>query len=64
MNIIVNITFLNDLNITVITTLKYYHKQPLNKKLKLMGKAMNYFQEKLLSHKILSCMVPWATKFF
>ena len=41
MNIIVNVTFLNDLNITVITTLKYYHKEPLNKKLKLMGETMN-----------------------
>ena len=64
LNIIVNVNFFSDLNITVSTTLKYYHKQALNKKLKLMGVIMKYFPEKLLGHEIFCTMVPWATKFF
>ena len=43
----VNVNLFSDLSITVSTTLKYYHKQVLNKKLKLMGAAMKYFPEKL-----------------
>ena len=64
LNIIVNVNFFSDLNITVSATLKYYHIQALNKKLKLMGGAMKYFPEKLLGHEILSFVVSWATKFF
>ena len=63
LSIIVNVNF-SDLNITVSTTLKYYHKQALNKKLKLMREAMKYFPKKLLAHKISSSMVSWATNFF
>ena len=59
LNIVVNINFCSDLNITVSTNFKYYHKQALNKKLKLMGRAMKYFPEKLLGHEILSSMVPY-----
>ena len=54
LNIIVNVNFFSDLNITVSTNLKYFHKQDLNKKLKLMGGAMKYFPKKLLGHKIFS----------
>ena len=46
-----NVNLFSDLSITVSTTLKYYHKQVLNKKLKLMGAAMKYFPEKLLAMK-------------
>ena len=53
LNIVVNVNFFSDLNITVSTTLKYYHKQALNKKLKLMEGAMKYFPEKLLGHQII-----------
>ena len=58
LNIIVKVNFLSDLNIAVSTTLKYNHKQALNKKLKLMGGAMKYFPENLLGHEIFSSMVP------
>ena len=64
LNIVVNGCFFSDLNITVSTTLKYYHKQTSNKKLKLMENAMKYFREKLLDHEIFSSMVPWATNLF
>ena len=64
LNIIVNANFFSELNITVSTTLKYYHKQALSKKLKLMGGAMKYFSKKLQGHEIFSSMVSWATKFF
>ena len=64
LNIVVNGYFFSDLNITVSTTLKYYHKQTSNKKLKLMGDAMKYFREKLLGHEIFSSMVPWAMNLF
>ena len=53
-----------NLNITVITTLKYCYKEALNKKLKLMGGAMNYFLKKLMDHEIFRSMVSWATKEF
>ena len=36
LNIIVNVNFVSDLNITVNTNLEYYHKKALNKKLKLI----------------------------
>ena len=63
-DIIVNVNFYSDLNFTVSTTLKYHHKQALNRKLKLVGRTMKYFLEKLLGHEIFSSMVSWATKFF
>ena len=64
LTIVVNVNFFSDLNITVSTTMKYYHKQALNKKLEYMGGAMKYFPESLLGHKKFSSMVLWATKFF
>ena len=54
LNITVNGNFFDDLNIIVSTTFKYYHKQFLNKKLKLMGEVMKYFPRKLLGMKYLA----------
>ena len=53
-----------NLNITVSTTLKYCYKKVLNKKLKLMGRAMKYFPKKLLVHEIFRSMVSRAMNFF
>ena len=64
LNIIVYVNFFSDLNISVSPNLKFYHNQALNKKLKLMARAMKYFPEKLLGHEIFSSMVPWDTKCF
>ena len=47
LNIIVKISSFSPLNTNASTTLKYYHKQALNKKLKLMGGAMKFFTKKL-----------------
>ena len=52
LNIIVNINFLRDLNITVGINLQATSKQALSKNLKLMGEAMKYLPEKLLGHEI------------
>ena len=46
------------LNVKVNTSLKYYSKQNLKKKVKLMGWAMNFFTKKLLGHEIFSSMIP------
>ena len=54
LNNIVSINPFNALNITENITLKYYHKQALNKKLKLIG-DMKYFSKKLLEHEIFIC---------
>ena len=62
LNVIVNISSFRTLNNNVNATLKYYRKQALNKKLKLMGGAIQYFTKKPLGHKILSSMISWATK--
>ena len=64
--IIVNVNFFSDLKFeyTVNTTMKYYYKKALNKKLKLMGEAMKHFPKKLLGHEIFRPVVSWATKFF
>ena len=62
LNIIVNITPLSPLNNNVNTTLKYHHKQALNKKLQLMRETMKYFTKKVLGYGIFSYMIPWATK--
>ena len=66
LNVIVNISSFSALNLNtnVNTTLKYYRKQALNKKLKLMEEAKNFFTKKLLDHGIFSSMLPWATKYF
>ena len=64
LNIIVNIAFFSPLNTNVHTSLKYYRKQALNKILKMMGGPRKFFAKKLLSHKIFSSMISWATKYF
>ena len=64
LNIILNISSFSPLNTNVNTTLKYYHKQALNKTLKLMGGAENFFTKNLMSHEILNSMIPWTTKYF
>ena len=43
LSIMVNVNIFSALNINVNITSKNCHKQALNKKLKLMGRAMKYF---------------------
>ena len=62
LNIIVNVSSFIPLNNNVNTSVKYYRKQALNKKLKLMREAMKYFTKKLLGHEIFSSMIHWALK--
>ena len=62
LNIIVNVNWFE--YYTESTTLKYYHRQALNKKLELMGRTLKYFPEKLQGHELFSFMVPWAAIFF
>ena len=64
LNIIVNISSLSPLNTNVNTTLKYYSKQGLNKKLKLIVGALKFFTKKLLGQEIFGSLVPWARKNF
>ena len=52
------------LYITVNTTLKYYHYQPLNKKLNVMGRVPNFSWKNLLGYEVVSSIVPWATILF
>ena len=54
-DIIVNISSFRPLNNNVNTTLKYYRKQALKKK--LMGRIMNFFTKKKLGHEIFSSMI-------
>ena len=61
---IVNINFFRAVSINSETTLKYYHKQTLKTKLKMMGGSMKYFSKKLLGHEIFSFMVFWTTNLF
>ena len=63
LNIIVNICCFSPMNNKVNTTLKYYCKQALNKKLKLTGGPMNFFTKKLLGHEIVSSMIPLSTEY-
>ena len=63
LNIIVNISSFSPLNTNANTTLKFYRKQALNKKLKLIRGAMKFFTKKLLGQEIFSSMIPWATKY-
>ena len=53
-DIIVNISYFCDMNVTVNTILKYYHKQALNKKLELMRKVIKYFGQNYLVMKYLA----------
>ena len=46
LNIIVNISSFSPLNTNVNTTLKYYRKQALNKKLKLIRGTMEFSYKK------------------
>ena len=46
LNIILNITSFSPLNTNVITTLKYYHKKTINKKLILIRGVMKFFTKK------------------
>ena len=62
--IIVNISSFIALNTNVNTTLKYYRKQALNEKLKLIRGAMKFFTKKLLDQEIINSMIPWTTKYF
>ena len=49
MNVILNISSFSPLNTNVNTTLKYYRKQALNNKLKLIRGDMKLFTKKLLN---------------
>ena len=62
LNIIENISSFSPLNNNVSTTLRYYHKPALNKKLKLIGGTIKYFTKMQLGHEIFSSIIPWATK--
>ena len=70
LNIVVNISLFSPLNINVTTTLKYYCKQALNKKLNLMGGTMKFFMnitffmKKLQDYEIFSSKIPWVKKYF
>ena len=64
LNIIVNISSFSPLDTSVNTMLKYYRKQALNKKLKLIRGAMKCCTKKLLGQEILSPMIPWSMKCF
>ena len=63
-NIIVNISSFSLSNTNVNTTVKYYHKQALNKKIKLLERAMNFFTKKLQGHEVFSSMIFCAIKYF
>ena len=52
------------MNTNVDTILKHYHKQALNKKLKLIRGVIKFFTKKLLCQEIFSSMIPWATNHF
>ena len=64
LNIVVNFTFVSTLNTNMNTTLKYYRKQALKKKLKLIRGAMKFFTKKLLGREIFNSMITWAINFF
>ena len=66
-NTIVDVNFISDLKFEYYFeyyTLKYYYKQALNKKLKLIGGTMKYFVKKLLGHEIFRSMVSLAMNRF
>ena len=65
LDINVNISSFSAFNTNVNTAiLKYYRKQTLNKKLKLMEGAMNFFTKELLGYEIFSSIIAWAPKYF
>ena len=63
-DIIMNIDSLCDMNVTVNTILKYYHKQALNKKLELMRKVIKYFAQNYLVMKYLALWSPGLRNIF
>ena len=62
-NINGNISSFSPLNANVNTILKYYRKDALNKKLKLIKGAIKIFTKKLLGQEIFSSMIPGAMKY-
>ena len=62
-NITGNISSFSPLNANVNTILKYYRKDALNKKLKLIKGAIKIFTKKLLGQEIFSSMIPGAMKY-
>ena len=64
LNINVNISSFSPLHTNANTILKYYHKQALNKKLKLIRGAMTFFTKNLLGQEIFSSMIPLGIKTF
>ena len=64
LNITVIIKSFSALNVTLNTTLIYYHNQALDKKRTFMGESMTFFWKRLLSHEIFSSIVPWVTECF
>lgn len=55
---ITNIRCFNPLNTNMNTNLKYYCKQALSEKLKLIREAMNFFIKLLLGPEVFSSMIP------
>ena len=64
LNIIVNISSFSSLNTYVNTSLKYYRKQSLNKKLKLMEWAMKLFTKSYWAMKYLALWSPGLRHIF
>ena len=64
LNIIVNISSFSSLNTNVNTSLKYYRKQSLNKKLKLMEGTMKLFTKSYWAIKYLALWSPGLRHFF
>ena len=64
LNIIVNISSFSSLNTNVNTSLKYYCKQSLNKKLKLMEGTMKLFTKSYWAIKYLALWSPGLRHFF
>ena len=62
LNIIVNIRSFSPLNNNLNTSPKYYRKQALNKKPKLVGGAMKYFAKNLMGHEIFNSTIRWTMK--
>ena len=54
LNIIASISSFSPLNTNVNTTLKYYRKQALNKKIKLIRGVMNLFTKSYWDRKYLA----------
>ena len=64
MNIIANISSFSPLNTNANITLKYYSKQALNKKLKLIRGSMNFLQKSYWVRKYLALWFPGLRNIF